>query len=85
MKKENFWSEFGIEVKLQLLRRGMKQNELIEKVSKDTGLYFDDSYLYKILRGERSPNKIVQSICKILEIEMPENYERRTDGRTSNF
>lgn len=73
MKKENFWSEFGIEVKLQLLKRGMKQNELIEKVSKDTGLYFDDSYLYKILRGERSPNKIVQSICKILEIEMPEN------------
>lgn len=73
MKHENFWSEFGIEVKLQLLKRGMKQNELIEKVGKDTGLYFDDSYLYKILRGERSPNKIVQSICKILEIEMPEN------------
>lgn len=71
MKKENFWSEFGIEVKLQLLKRGMKQNELIEKVSEDTGLYFDDSYLYKILKGERSPNKIVQSICKILEIEMP--------------
>lgn len=70
MKKENFWSEFGIEVKLQLLKRGMKQNELIEKVSEDTGLYFDDSYLYKILKGERSPNKIVQSICKILEIEM---------------
>lgn len=71
MKKENFWSEFGIKVKLQLLKRGMKQNELIEKVSEDTGLYFDDSYLYKILKGERSPNKIVQSICKILEIEMP--------------
>lgn len=71
MKKENFWSEFGIEVKLQLLKRGMKQNELIEKVNEDTGLYFDDSYLYKILKGERSPNKIVQSICKILEIEMP--------------
>lgn len=72
MKKENFWSDFGLEVKFQLLRRGMKQTELIEQVSQDTGLYFDDSYLYKILRGERSPKKIVSSICRILEIQMPD-------------
>lgn len=67
--KENFWSDFGIEVKMKLLQRGMKQTELIQAVRDDTGLFFDDSYLYKILRGERKPDKIVQSICRILNIQ----------------
>jgi hypothetical protein len=67
--KENFWSDFGLEVKMKLLQRGMKQTELIQAVKDDTGLFFDDSYLYKILRGERKPDKIVQSICRILNIQ----------------
>ena len=67
--KENFWSDFGLEVKMKLLQRGMKQTELIQAVRDDTGLFFDDSYLYKILRGEREPDKIVQSICRILNIQ----------------
>lgn len=70
--KENFWSDFGLEVKMKLLQRGMKQTELIQAVRDDTGLFFDDSYLYKILRGERKPDKIVQSICRILNIQGPE-------------
>ena len=67
--KENFWSDFGLEVKMKLLQRGMKQTELIQAVRDDTGLFFDDSYLYKILRGERKPDKIVQSICRFLNIQ----------------
>ena len=67
--KENFWSDFGLEVKMKLLQRGMKQTELIQAVRDDTGLFFDDSYLYKILRGERKPYKIVQSNCRILNIQ----------------
>ncbi len=67
--KENFRSGFELEVKMKLLQRGMKQTELIQAVQSDTGLFLDDSYLYKILRGERNPKKIIQSICKILEIE----------------
>ena len=67
--KENFWSDFGLEVKIKLLQKGMKQTELIQAVKDDTGLFFDDSYLYKILRGERKPDKIVQSICKILGLQ----------------
>lgn len=67
--KENFWSDFGLEVKMKLLQQGMKQTELIQAVRDDTGLFFDDSYLYKILRGERKPDKIVQSICRILNIQ----------------
>ena len=62
-------SGFELEVKMKLLQRGMKQTELIQAVQSDTGLFLDDSYLYKILRGERKPEKIIQSICKILEIE----------------
>ena len=66
-------SGFELEVKMKLLQRGMKQTELIQAVQSDTGLFLDDSYLYKILRGERKPEKIIQSICKILEIEQKEN------------
>ena len=62
-------SGFELEVKMKLLQRGMKQTDLIQAVQSDTGLFLDDSYLYKILRGERKPEKIIQSICKILEIE----------------
>lgn len=65
-------SGFELEVKMELLQRGMKQTELIQAVQSDTGLFLDDSYLYKILRGERKPEKIIQSICKILEIENKE-------------
>ena len=53
--KENFRSRFELEVKMKLLQRGMKQTELIQAVQSDTGLFLDDSYLYKILRGERKP------------------------------
>lgn len=66
-------SDFELEVKMKLLQRGMKQTELIQAVQSDTGLFLDDSYLYKILRGERKPEKIIQSICKILEIEQRED------------
>lgn len=65
-------SGFELEVKMKLLQRGMKQTELIQAVQSDTGLFLDDSYLYKILRGERKPEKIIQSICKILEIKQKE-------------
>lgn len=66
-------SGFELKVKMKLLQRGMKQTELIQAVQSDTGLFLDDSYLYKILRGERKPEKIIQSICKILEIEQKED------------
>lgn len=65
-------SGFELEVKMELLQRGVKQTELIQAVQSDTGLLLDDSYLYKILRGERKPEKIIQSICKILEIKKKE-------------
>ena len=41
---------------------------LIEQVRKDTGKYFDGSYLYKIEVGELTTPTIIESICKILQI-----------------
>lgn len=62
-------SDFGLCVKTELLRRGMHQSDLEKQVSADTGLFVDCGYMYKILTGQRSPERIINSICKILEIE----------------
>ena len=71
--KETALSPFGLEAKIAMLKRGMKQVELIDLVKQDTGLYVDDSYMYKILHGDRSAPKVIQSICRILEIEYKED------------
>lgn len=61
-------TDFGLCVKTELLRQGMSQAELEKSVSEDTGLFVDSGYMYKILTGQRSPEKIVSSICRILAI-----------------
>lgn len=48
---------FGLCVKTELLRRGMSQSELESIVSKETGLFVDSGYMYKILTGQRNPEK----------------------------
>lgn len=60
----------GKEIKKKLVDLNCTQEWLISKVTEDTGLYFDDSYLHKILTGKLAPKKIVKSIKKILEIEV---------------
>lgn len=64
-------TDFGLCVKTELLRKGMSQAELEKSVSEDTGLFVDSGYMYKILTGQRSPEKIVSSICRILDIPAP--------------
>ncbi|HJB20961.1 MAG TPA: XRE family transcriptional regulator [Candidatus Fournierella merdavium] len=64
-------TDFGLCVKTELLRQGMSQAELEKSVSEDTGLFVDSGYMYKILTGQRSPEKIVSSICRILDIPAP--------------
>ena len=65
------YSDFGLCVKTELLRRGKEQKWLEEAVSQKTGLYVDGGYMYKILTGQRNAPKIVSAICKILEIDAP--------------
>lgn len=62
-------SEFGFAVKTKLMLTGKTQLWLIDEVKKDTGLYVDKFYLWKILVGEKRPEKIINSIKKILELE----------------
>lgn len=64
-------SSFGKVVKKRLIDVECNQIWLIVKVREDTGLYFDDSYLHKILTGRIATPSIINSICKILEIEKP--------------
>ena len=63
------FSDFGLCVKTELLRRGKAQKWLEEAVSEKTGLYVDRSYMHKVLTGQRNAPKIVAAICEILNLE----------------
>lgn len=60
---------FGKQVKHRLIDLEKPDNWLINEVKKDTNLYFDTSYYAKILSGVRRPSKIMDSMCKILNIK----------------
>lgn len=62
------FTDFGLCVKTELLRRGKEQKWLEEKISEKTGMFMDGGYLYKILTGQRNAPKMVQAICEILDI-----------------
>ena len=60
-------TDFGLAVKIELLRRGMKQDDLIEEIRK-RDMFCDSSYLSKIFRGERNAPKVVAAIREILDL-----------------
>lgn len=59
---------FGVEIAHALVDINQPNVWLIEEVRKDTGLYFDRSYLHKIMVGELATPSIVKSIKRILKI-----------------
>jgi hypothetical protein len=59
---------FGKEIKKRLIDSDRNQAWLIDRVSEKTGLYFDRSYMNKIMKGQLCTPKIVNAICEILEI-----------------
>ncbi len=63
------FSDFGLCVKTELLRRGKEQKWLEAAVSEKTGLFVDGGYMYKILTGQRKAPKIVEAIKELLEID----------------
>ena len=63
---------FGKECKKRLIDLDKPQMWLIEQVRAATGLYFDDSYLYKIQTGQLSTPKIVAAIKEMLEMPQQE-------------
>ena len=64
---------FGKIVKTKLVEIEQKQEWLIREVSKRTGLYFDRSYMNKILTGQNTNPKIIAAIREILDL--PEENE----------
>lgn len=62
------FTDFGLCVKTELLRMGKDQKWLEDAVSKKTGLFVDNGYMYKILTGKRNAPKLVDAICEILGI-----------------
>jgi len=61
-------TDYGKKVKIALIQRDMKQVELMKEINKRTGLTVDDSYMSKIMRGIRTPPKIINAINEILEL-----------------
>lgn len=59
---------FGKEVKKRLVDLEQKQAWLIDRVAEKTGLYFDGSYLHKVMTGQLNTPKIVEAIREILDI-----------------
>lgn len=62
------FTDFGLCVKTELLRRGKEQKWLENQISEKTGLFVDNGYLYKILTGQRNAPKVVQAIREILDL-----------------
>ena len=63
------YTNFGLEVKTKLLGPPARtQDWLVEQVKESTGLYVDDSYISKILTGQRNAPKIVHAIREILDL-----------------
>ena len=65
------FTTFGLCVKTELLKRGKSQRWLEETISEKTGMYVDDSVIYKILTGNSKRPKIVSAICETLGIQEP--------------
>ena len=59
-------TEYGKKIKIRLIELEKNQTWLIDQVKKETGLYFDDSYMYKIVHGKVATPSIVNAINKIL-------------------
>lgn len=64
-------SPFGKEIKHRLIDTDKRQAWLIEQVKEKTGLYFDSSYLHKVMTDQEHSPRIIGAICEILGIEAP--------------
>lgn len=63
--------EFGQEIEIALIKTNKSNAWLVDAVAKDSGLYFDRSYLHKVKTGEVHTPSIISSICRILSLSEP--------------
>lgn len=65
----------GRAIRRRLGEMGKTQMWLEEQVEARTGLFFDNSYLWKIIVGELATPRIVEAIREILDIPEEESEE----------
>lgn len=68
-------TDFGKSIKIRLVEMEKTQDWLIEQVKNRTGLFFDSSYLWKIMNGVCATPKVVTAIREILDLPDPVNTE----------
>ncbi len=61
-------TEFGKEIKVELIIRNQPQEWLIDQLKHCSGMYVDSSILYKIMTGQVAKSKLHEYIREILEI-----------------
>ena len=61
-------ASFEKAVKIRLIEMDKSQTWLIEQVKNRTGLYFDSSYLWKVLNGVLKTPAILQAVREILDL-----------------
>ena len=59
---------FEQQVKIELVKRNMTQNDLCNAITEQTGLYCDHSLLHRIYNGQLAGVKVKNAICDILGI-----------------
>lgn len=60
--------DYSKQVKIELLKRDWTYKDLASEVSRKTGMFCDQSYLSRILAGERTPEKLISAINSILDL-----------------
>lgn len=73
------FTEFGKQVKIELIKKNQSMAWLQEEVAGRTGLYMDSAYMSRILSGKRSPQKVVTAICEILDLSIPQPETDKQD------
>lgn len=63
-------TDYGKAIKGRLVELNETQDWLVARVSEKTGLYFDTSYLHKIMVGKLKGEKIISAINEILDISV---------------
>lgn len=61
--------DYGKAIKKRLIELDKNQVWLIQQVRDETGMYFDDSYLWRIMYGKVKTPSMVEAINTILGIE----------------
>ena len=74
-------SNFGVAVRIKLLKMGKTQDWLIEECRSKTGLYLDTGYMWRILSGRRKSPKIRHAICEILDSNESDFDQEREENQ----